>query len=83
MLEFKNEDVAAKYISSFKGDPVVHQPGKNATGFKCKLSQVTLAQADKLFEVKNQNLLELKTTAVNLPAKQTPVAKDKEKAIPL
>lgn len=64
MLEFKNKDVADKYTSAFKGNPVVHKPGgKNKNGFKVKLSDITMEQADRIFEGKNQNLLQLKTQA--------------------
>lgn len=65
MLVFKNDDVAAKYQSSFKGDPVVHVPaGKNKSGgIKRNLSTYTLAEADRLFAMKGQNLLQLKETA--------------------
>jgi hypothetical protein len=62
MLKFNNTDVAKKYKSGFKSNPVVHLPGKKATGFKCNLADITPDQADKLFAVKNQNLLELNTS---------------------
>jgi hypothetical protein len=75
MLKFTNPDVAKKFKSSFKGNPVVHLPGKKGTGFNCKLADISPAQAEKLFAVNNQNLLELNTPA---PA---PDKKDKEKEI--
>jgi len=59
MLQFVNEDVGKKYKSSFKGDPEVHLPGKKATGFKTRLSKISLEQADKLFASPGQNLLQL------------------------
>jgi hypothetical protein len=71
MLKFKNADVAAKYKSSFKGDPAVHLPGKNATGFSIPhLSDITLEQAEKLINSPNQNLIEMIEPVTATPAKR-------------
>lgn len=70
MLKFNNPDVAKKYKSTFKGNPHVHLPGKKATGFSCKLADITPVQADKLFAVKNQNLLELNTAVPGTEKKE-------------
>ncbi len=81
MLKFINEDVAIKYTSKFVGDPVVHLPGKKATGFKVKLSTITLVQADKLFESPSQNLLQLASSISSIPEEKKGKAeknKDKE-----
>jgi hypothetical protein len=64
MLEFSHPDVKAKYTSTFKGDPLIHYPGgSHKNGFKTKLSNITIEQADRLFEMKNQNTLQLKPAA--------------------
>lgn len=69
-LQFSSPDVAAKYQSTFKGDPEVHIPcdkGMN-NGFKRKLSTITMGQADRIFSRPGQNLLQLKETHTPPPA---------------
>lgn len=83
MLVFNNADVAAKYTSTFKGDPVVHYPGgKNRNGFKVKLSAISLEQADRLFAMKNQNLLQAKTGSPAAAKVEKPAEKVKDSKIP-
>ena len=61
---FKNPDVAAKYDSDQTADPLVHFPGgKNGDGWKGKLSEIPLAQADKQILKPKQNLIKLKEVA--------------------
>ena len=59
---FKNPDVAAKYDSIQTADPIVHLPGgkKKNLGWKGRLSEIPLAQADRWINRPGQNLLKLK-----------------------
>jgi hypothetical protein len=78
---FKNTDVAAKYATDRKTDPVVHVPGKKASGFQCRLSELTLENADKLFAMQNQNLLTLKSEkGTDLKKEEKGSGKSKEQA---
>ena len=74
-IVFKNPDVAAKYETSYETDPEVHLPGgKNKNGWKGKLSEIPLAQADRWISRPKQNLLTLKEAK--------PAAKKEEKEPP-
>lgn len=76
-LQFKNQDVAVKYESDRVNDPIVHLPGgKMKNGWKGRLSEIPLAQADRWISQKNQNLLKLKPAA---PAAKAAKEASKEK----
>jgi hypothetical protein len=65
-IQFSNADVAAKYTTDYETDPPVHLPGgKGKNGWKGKLSNIPLEQADRWINRPNQNLLKLKTAASN------------------
>lgn len=75
MLVLKNADVAEKYVSSFKSDPMVHVPGgKSGNGWKGRLSSIPMAAADRLIE-KKSNLVELKVPAPATESKDDKVKK--------
>lgn len=60
-MEFKNADVAEKYTTDQTADPIVHLPGgKNKNGWKGRLSEIPLVQADRWIGRPGQNLLKLK-----------------------
>ncbi len=83
MLQFKNPDVAAKYASPFKGNPIVHKPGgKNGNGFKLRLADISLEQADRIFAGAGQNLLQLKATAEKSETKPAKGQEKKEQPVP-
>lgn len=76
MIQFKDAAVAAKYDTDYSTDPVVHLPGgKNKNGWKGKLSEIPIEQADRWISRPGQNLLKLKEQA-----KPAPEKKSKEKA---
>lgn len=73
-IQFTNPDTAAKYSTDYETDPVVHLPGgKNKNGWKGKLSNTPLEQADRWIDRKNQNLYKLKEAG---SAKTEKVKKD-------
>ena len=58
---FKVPEVAAKYDTDQTADKVHHLPGgKNKNGWKGKLSDIPLVQADRWISRPGQNLLRLK-----------------------
>lgn len=64
MLKFTNSEVEKKYTSDRDSNPTVHLPGgRNAKGWKGKLADIPLEQADRWIGQKNQNLLKLKDAA--------------------
>lgn len=65
-MVFKNAEVEAKYSSDHPADPVVHLPGgKKGNGWKGKLSDIPIEQADRWINRKGQNLLKLKADGKN------------------
>lgn len=63
-VEFKNKEVAAKYYTDQTADKVSHLPGgKNGNGWKGRLSDIPLEQADRWIHRPGQNLLKLKVPA--------------------
>jgi hypothetical protein len=60
-FQFSNAEVAAKFDSDQTANPQVHIcGGKNGDGWKGKLSDIPLAQAEKQILKPGQNLLKLK-----------------------
>jgi hypothetical protein len=71
MITFKDPAVAAKYESDQTADKVHHLPGrKNGNGWKGRLSDIPIEQAERWINQPGQNLLKIKVE---------PVAKKKEK----
>ena len=61
MIQFKNADVAEKYTTDRTADCIVHLPGgKNKNGWKGRLSEIPLVQADRWINRPGQNLLKLR-----------------------
>lgn len=63
-LTFTKADVNSKYTSDKDNNPTVHLPGgKGAKGWKGKLADIPMKQADRWINQPNQNLLKLKDAA--------------------
>lgn len=76
MLKFNNADVEKKYTSERDNNPTVHLPGgKKAKGWKGKLADIPLEQADRWINQPGQNLLKAKDAA---PAAEEKKNKNKE-----
>lgn len=60
---FKDPAVAAKYDTDQTHDKIHHLPGgKSGNGWKGKLSEIPLVQADRWINRPGQNLLKLKNS---------------------
>ena len=78
-LTFSNPEVDKKYTSDRDNNPPVHLPGgKNAKGWKGRLADIPLEQADRWVSQPGQNLLKLKDAAAaeEKPAKGKPKPSD-------
>lgn len=78
MVEFKNAATLAKYDTVWNTDPTIHIPGgKKANGWRGKLSDITVENADRLMDQKS-NLLKLKVPGPVAEVKEKPGKKNKE-----
>lgn len=64
-IEFKDPAVAEKYSTDQTVDKVHHLPGgKNKNGWKGKLSDIPMVQAERWISRPGQNLLKLKEPVI-------------------
>lgn len=67
-------DVAQKFETDYASDPIVHLPGgKEGNGWKGRLSEIPLEQAERWIGRPGQNLLRLKPPAEAKQKAEKPV----------
>lgn len=76
-LKFTNPEVDKKYTSDKDSNPTVHLPGgRDAKGWKGKLADIPMKQADRWAARPTQNLLKLKDAAPAAEEKASKKAKE-------